>query len=40
MHELNEYRSRNDDLIGATIFLTAEEVKTVREEGAIEIEFE
>ena len=40
MHELNEYRSRNGDLVGATVFLTAEEVTTVREEGSIEIEFE
>ena len=40
MHELNEYRSRNGDLVGATVFLTTEAVKTIREEGSIKIEFE
>ena len=38
MHELTEWKDRDDDLIGASVFLTAEEVKEAREEGSIEIE--
>jgi len=38
MHELTEWKNRDDDLIGAPIFLTAEEVKEARETGSIEIE--
>lgn len=38
MHDLNEWKNREDDLIGASVFLTAEEVREAREEGTIEIE--
>jgi len=38
MHELTEWKNRDGDLVGASVFLTAEEVKEAREEGSIEIE--
>ena len=38
MHELTEWKDRDDDLVGASLFLTAEEVKEARKEGPIEIE--
>jgi len=38
MRELTELKNRDDDLIGASVFLTAEEVKEARKEGSIEIE--
>lgn len=37
MHKLTEWKDRDDDLIGASIFLTAEEVQEARKEGSIEI---
>ncbi|WP_268893122.1 hypothetical protein [Salinirussus salinus] len=38
MHELMEWKNRDGDLVGASVFLTTEEVKEAREEGSIEIE--
>ena len=38
MHDLNEWKNREGELIGAAVFLTAEEVREAREEGIIEIE--
>jgi len=38
MHELTEWIDRDDELVGASVFLTAEEVKEAREKGSIEIE--
>jgi hypothetical protein len=38
MHELTEWKDRDDDLVGASLFLTAEEVKEARKEVSIEIE--
>jgi hypothetical protein len=38
MHELNEWTNREGDLIGASVFLTAEEIQEARENGKIEIE--
>jgi hypothetical protein len=38
MHKLTEWKDRDDDLVGASIFLTAEEVKEARRKGSIEIE--
>jgi hypothetical protein len=37
MHELTEWKDRDDDLVGASLFLTAEEVKEARKEGSIGI---
>lgn len=39
MHELTEWKSRNDDLISSSLFLTVEEVKEARKESSIKIEF-
>ncbi|MFB6103594.1 MAG: hypothetical protein ABEJ57_00720 [Halobacteriaceae archaeon] len=38
MHELNEWRNREGDLVGASVFLTPEDVEEVREEGRVVIE--
>jgi hypothetical protein len=38
MHEISEWKNREGELMGASIFLTAEEVKEARENGDIEIE--
>lgn len=38
MHELTEWKNRDDELVGASIFLTVEQVKEARKEGSIEIE--
>lgn len=38
IHELTEWKNRDDDLIGVSILLTAEEVKKARKEGSTEIE--
>lgn len=38
MHNLNEWTNREGDPIGASIFLTAEEVKEARKDGEIKIE--
>jgi len=38
MHDLNERENREGELVGASVFLTAEEVKEARENGEIEIE--
>ena len=40
MHELTEWMDRNDELVGASVFLTAEEVKEAREEGSVEIKID
>jgi len=34
---LNEWRDRNDELLGAPIFLTPDEVRQLQDEGRIEI---
>jgi hypothetical protein len=38
MHDLNEWKNREGELMGASIFLTAKEIEEVRENGKIEIE--
>lgn len=38
MHDLNEWTNRESDLIGASVFLTGEEVEEAREDGSIQIE--
>ena len=38
MHDLNEWKNQEGDPIGASVFLTAEEVREAREEGTVEIE--
>jgi len=38
MHDLNKWKNREGDLVGVSIFLTAEEVKEIRESGEIKIE--
>lgn len=40
MHELTEWKDRDDELIGASVFLTAKEVKEVRKKGSMEIEID
>lgn len=40
MHELTEWKDRDDELVGASVFLTAEEVKEARENGEIKIELQ
>jgi len=40
MHNVNEWTDRDGDLIGAAVFLTAEEVKDARKKGTIEITIE
>lgn len=40
MHDLNEWTNREGDLIGASVFLTAEEVKVARESGEIKVEIQ
>lgn len=40
MHNVNEWTDRDGDLIGAAVFLTAEEVKDARMNGSIEITIE
>jgi hypothetical protein len=40
MHELTEWNDRDDELVGASLFLTAEEVKEAREQGSVEIEID
>ena len=35
MHELTEWKNRDCDLVGASVFLTSEEVKQAREEDSI-----
>lgn len=37
MHKLAEWKHRDDALIGASIFLTAEGIKEARKEGSVEI---
>jgi len=37
---LNEWNNREGELIGASVFLTAEEVQEAREEGSTEIEID
>jgi hypothetical protein len=37
-HQINEWRDKQGELLGAAIFLTSEEVQQLRESGAIEIE--
>lgn len=37
MHDLNEWKNREGELIGASVFLTAEEVKEAREKERVEI---
>jgi len=37
MHDLNEWKNREGELIGASVFLTAEEIKEAREKGKVEI---
>jgi hypothetical protein len=38
MHELTEWKDRDNDLVGASLFLMAPEVKEARKEGSIAIE--
>ena len=38
MHELTEWKDREGNLVGASVFLMAEEVKEAREKESIEIE--
>jgi len=40
MHDLNEWRNREGDLIGASVLLTPEEVRKAREDGSIKIELD
>ena len=40
MHDLNEWNNREGELIGASVFLTAEEVQEAREEGSTETEID
>ena len=37
MHELAEWKDRDDDLVGGSVFSPAEEVQEARKEGSIEI---
>lgn len=37
MHDLNEWRDREGNLIGASVFLTPDEVDKVRSKGSIQI---
>jgi len=37
MHDLNELENREGELIGASVFLTAEEVEEARQKGKVEI---
>jgi hypothetical protein len=37
-HELNPVKDREGDLVGAAVFLSPEEVETLRETGSVEIE--
>jgi hypothetical protein len=38
MHDLNEWKNRDGELIGASVFLEPGEVKEARENGEIKIE--
>ncbi len=40
MHNLNEWKDREGKLIGASVFLTAEEVRKFRENGQVKIEIQ
>jgi len=40
MHELTEWKDRDDDFLGASVFLTAEEVKEALEKGSVKIEID
>jgi len=37
MHDLNEWKNEEGELIGASVLLTAEEIKEAHEKGRVEI---
>jgi len=37
-HRINEWRDKQGELLGASVFLTSEEVRQLQEAGVIEIE--
>ncbi|MFB6198150.1 MAG: hypothetical protein ABEI52_07780 [Halobacteriaceae archaeon] len=39
-HEIDPITDRNDDLLGAFVFLTPDEVETLTDKGAVTIEAE
>jgi hypothetical protein len=40
MHNLTEWRNREGELIGASVFLMADEVKEAHENGELKIELQ